>query len=73
MGQQPGTAHPKPFATEAGLEQDSPVEVSVIEGKLVIVPVAQPKWTLEGLLVQVTEDNLHGEADTGPAVGGETW
>lgn len=27
--------------------------------------------TLESLLAQITEDNLHEEADTGPAVGDE--
>jgi antitoxin MazE len=64
---------PRSFAREVGLEQDSSVEVSVAGGKLVIEPVAQSKWTLERLLAQVTDDNLHREVDTGPAVGSETW
>ena len=29
--------------------------------------------TLESLLAQITEENLHEEVDTGPAVGDEAW
>jgi len=64
---------PKPFATEIGLQRNSPVEVSLSEGRLVIVPVVEPAFTLEGLLAQVSEDNLHGEIETGPAAGKEAW
>jgi antitoxin MazE len=64
---------PKPFAIEAGLEQDTPIEMSVVDGKLVLRPIVEPKITLEYLLAQVTEQNLHAEVDTGPAVGNEAW
>jgi antitoxin MazE len=64
---------PKPFATEIGLERNSPVEISLVDGQLVIVPAVEPAWTLEQLLAQITEDNLHGEIETGPAVGQEVW
>lgn len=57
---------PQPFAIEAGLQPDSPVEVSLVEGKLVIEPVVEP--TLEELLSQITPENRHGEVETGPAV-----
>jgi hypothetical protein len=32
-----------------------------------------PALTLESLLTGVTEQNLHAEVDTGPAVGREAW
>ena len=64
---------PKPFAAEVGLEAESPVEVSLVDGKLVVAPVVEPAPTLEDLLARVTEDNLHREVDTGPAVGNEVW
>jgi len=64
---------PKAFATEAGLRDDSSVDISLEEGKLVIVPAAEPQLTLEQLLAQVTEDNVHSEIDAGPAAGKETW
>ncbi|MGA2468721.1 MAG: AbrB/MazE/SpoVT family DNA-binding domain-containing protein [Thermodesulfobacteriota bacterium] len=64
---------PKSFATEAGLDRDSSVEVSLIDGKLTIVPDTKPKFTLKQLLSQVTNENLHHEVDTGPAMGNEAW
>ena len=32
------------------------------------VNVSEPTYTLADLLAQITEDNLHDEVDTGPAV-----
>ncbi len=62
---------PKTFAAEAGLRQDALVEISLVDGKLVIAPVLEP--TLDQLLTGITDDNLHAEIDTGPAVGREAW
>ncbi len=64
---------PKSFAQEVGLHRDSPVYLSLEDGKLVVVPVAEPPVTLGQLLEQVTEDNMHHEVDIGPAVGEEIW
>ncbi len=64
---------PKSFADEVGLRRDSPVELSLVGGRIVLAPAAKTKLTLKQLLVQVTEDNLHHEVDTGPAVGNEAW
>jgi len=63
---------PKSFANEAGLQEETPVELSLADGKLVITPVTEPKPTLKELLAKVTRENLHHEVDTGPAVGNET-
>ncbi|HEY7424075.1 MAG TPA: AbrB/MazE/SpoVT family DNA-binding domain-containing protein [Gemmataceae bacterium] len=64
---------PKSFAAEVRLTEDTPVELSLVEGKLVVQPLAQPPLTLDELLQGVTDENLHGEWDTGPAVGKEVW
>ena len=64
---------PKPLAAEVGLDDNSLVELSLVDGKLVITPGVEPELRLADLLAQVTEDNLHGEVDTGPAVGREAW
>ena len=64
---------PKSFATEVGLQRETPVEVSLADGKLVITPVAKPKLTLKQLLAKVTRENIHHEVDTGRATGNETW
>ena len=62
---------PKPFASQIGLEPNSPVELSLRGTELIIAPVKTPNLKLDDLLAQVTEQNLHSEVDTGPAVGGE--
>ncbi len=62
---------PETFATEAQIGSDTIVELNYVEGKIILKPVARPKWTLEELLTGVNEDNLHQEIDTGPAVGNE--
>lgn len=64
---------PKPLALEIGIDEDSPVELSLVDGALVIAPIHEKDITLEQLLSEVTEDNVHDEVDTGPAVGNETW
>lgn len=64
---------PRSFAVESQIEQGCEVELSLVEGKLVVAPVKKPVHTLDSLLAGVTEDNLHGEVDTGPAVGKEAW
>ncbi len=64
---------PKPFAQEIGLDRNVPVNVSLEDGRLIVVPVAVTSMTLERLLEQITEDNIHREADTGLAIGEEVW
>jgi antitoxin MazE len=64
---------PKAFAEEVGLANDSPVEMRLFQGGLIVEP--SPLWepTLDELLEGVTDSNLHGEVDTGPAQGSEIW
>jgi antitoxin MazE len=64
---------PRSLAAEAGLQENASVELFVLEGSLVIRPVAEHQPTLDELLPGVTSQNLHGEWDTGPAVGREAW
>ena len=64
---------PKSFAVEVGLQKETAVEISMVDGKLVIAPIARPTQTLEQLLARVTEENLHHEVDSGFAIGNETW
>jgi antitoxin MazE len=64
---------PKSFATETALTADSEVNLSLVEGKLIVTPIVQPEYSLEALLEGVTNDNIHAEVDTGLAVGNESW
>jgi antitoxin MazE len=64
---------PKAFAEEAGLRANAAVELSLVDGGLVVRSVAPPAPTLEQLLCGITLDNLPGEWNTGPATGKEVW
>jgi antitoxin MazE len=64
---------PKSFAQEAGLRAEAEVELSLVEGRLVVQPIAPQPLTLEELLQGITDENLPGEWETGPAVGKEVW
>ncbi len=64
---------PRAFALDAQLENDSFVEITMVEGQIIITPVAAPSWTLEELLSGVSKSNIHHEIDTGSATGNEAW
>jgi antitoxin MazE len=64
---------PKAFALDAQLEPDSVVEISLVDGQIVLKPVSTPVWTLEKLLAGIHSDNIHQEIDAGDPVGDEVW
>jgi antitoxin MazE len=64
---------PKSFAAETGLREDTPIELSLVGGKLIVQPLSNEPLTLDELLRGITDQNLHDEWDTGPAVGKEIW
>ena len=64
---------PRAFASQAGLAAGSPVDISLDAGRVVISPTRRHDLVLAEMLRRITADNLHPEADFGPAVGKETW
>jgi antitoxin MazE len=62
---------PKSFAAEAGLHVNAAVELSLVEGALVVERVTPQSLTLDELLAGITDDNKPGEWETGPPVGKE--
>lgn len=63
---------PRPFAEELGLSQDSDVDLLLEEHELRIKPTSR-RFSLDELLADVTDENIHREVDTGPPVGNEIW
>ena len=64
---------PQSVARQIKLEADSTVTLTIHGRSLTISPVGTSGGLLEELLAGITEDNLHGEVDSGPAVGKEVW
>ena len=64
---------PKALATESNIETGTSVDLSFMDGKIVVSPVAAKEYKLEELLARVTKQNIHREIDTGGVVGREVW
>ena len=64
---------PKPFAEDAEVREGTVVDISVSKGKIVVVPLGRKKVTLRELLAKVSQQNLHGEVETGRPAGRESW
>ena len=67
-----GLRVPKAIANDASLHAGSEVELTVVNGRLVVAPVEED-LSLEEMLDLVTDENRHGLIDWGPAVGKEAW
>lgn len=63
---------PKAVLEQAEMGEGDRLKVSVRAGRIAIEK-AQPKLTLEKLLVDIRPENLHGEDDWGGPVGNEVW
>lgn len=63
---------PRPFAEEIGLEEGREVDLSLVDGKLVLSS-SDEEWSLDRLIAGITKDNVHTETDTGPPLGNEIW
>jgi antitoxin MazE len=63
---------PAAHAKDLGLTEGMDLDVSVVDGGLLLRP--RPKeYSLDELVARITPENLHGETDWGPAVGREAW
>jgi antitoxin MazE len=64
---------PGPFARETAVRAGAIVELSVVDGKLVVTPLGRERPTLRRLLAGVTRSNRHHEIDSGAPIGRESW
>lgn len=64
---------PKAFADEMKLVENASIQMMLKEGALVISLNDKPEWKLGEFLAEVTDENIHGEWETGLASGKEPW
>jgi antitoxin MazE len=63
---------PAVYAREIGACENGKAEVTVEDGKLVVIPLHDaPGFDLDELVAQITDENRHEEIETGSAVGDE--
>lgn len=64
---------PQNVAKEINLAEGIEIDISVAEGTLVIKPKHRKRYSLDELIQGITPENIHGEIDSGIAVGNEIW
>ena len=63
----------KDIALDLGLDFGTKVELRVVNGCLHVIPIKEPRYTLEELVAGITPENRQAEWDTGSPVGRELW
>lgn len=64
---------PSSVLKAAKIEIDDPVEVREERGRIVVEPLRPASYDIGYLVAKITSQNLHEEADFGPAVGKEQF
>ena len=64
---------PKTLARDAHLKNGSLVEVSVVEGQIMIKAIETSNWKLEELLAGINKNNVQQKINTGSVAGNEIW
>ena len=64
---------PKTMAEECGIQADTPIEIVREENTIIIKAMPKKQISLDALLAEITEENVHTEVQTGKPVGRELW
>jgi antitoxin MazE len=64
---------PQNLAKEIHLAEGAEIDLGIVDGNLVVKPRTRKRYSLDELVNAITPENLHGEIDTGAAVGNEFW
>ena len=64
---------PQHLAKDLDLIEGIEVDLDVVDGNLVIKPRRRKRYSLDELIDAIAPENLHGEIDSGTAVGNELW
>ena len=63
---------PGAYARELGLAEGAELDLTCVDGGLLLRP-RKREYRLEELLEQITPESIHCETDWGSGVGGESW
>lgn len=55
----------------AKVRLDQAVDVREESGRIIIEPIRAPAFELNALIADITDENRHGEIESGPAMGNE--
>jgi antitoxin MazE len=64
---------PSSMAKQLGIQQNTFVKIIEKGDKIILEPIKKPRYTLQEMLSQINEENLHQEQSFGDSVGKEVW
>ena len=64
---------PKSFAIDSKIVNGSSVDLSLVEGKIIVSLAPAKEYTLKKLFAGVSKRNIHQEVSTGESSGKEVW
>ncbi len=64
---------PKIFSNELNIDEDSQIEIKTEENRIIISPLPAARNSLEEMLSQINESNIHSEIKVGIPQGKEIW
>ncbi len=75
IGDNLGISLPANILNEFRLENGSKVDVKVLKNKIEITSIIDihKELSLEEMLINITQNNIHSEIDTHHSVGNEVW
>ncbi|MBN2608490.1 MAG: AbrB/MazE/SpoVT family DNA-binding domain-containing protein [Candidatus Fermentibacteraceae bacterium] len=62
---------PKTISKELSIDESTEVEILAEDGRMILEP--HKRYRLKDMLSEITNENLHGEIDTGTRTGVEEW
>jgi len=68
-----GLRLPKAITTQAKIFDGTMVNLVYKKNRIEIVPVKKEEYSLDEMLLGITEGNKHIETDSGESVGNEIW
>lgn len=67
-----GLRLPKSIAMQAGIEDETVVEIEIFNNTIKITKIVED-LTLDRMLDEITVENLHSEIETNNSTGEESW
>lgn len=68
-----GVRIPKSISSQVGITEGASIEFTIEGDKIILAPIQKKEYSIEELILMVSEENLHYEITTDGPIGKEVW
>lgn len=68
-----GVRIPKSISTQVGITEGASIEIKIEGDKITLAPIQKKEYSIEEMILMISEDNVHYEINTDGPVGKEIW